>query len=337
MSPSEIAEKTRPSTKLRPLEFRVFRRLQDLGAREGLEIAQKRILVACSGGKDSVALVSVLSRLSCRFDFQLVLAHVHHGKAETKELTLARDKAQAKVEALAKQLRLPLLTARWSGQKLLRSEAELRDFRLQTLREWSMAHEAALIAFAHHADDLLETRLIRLIRGTGAQGLEAMTEFNGKTLRPLLTLTRVDIDAYAEQASLSWVEDLSNQDIGPLRNWIRQSWLPSLEEKRAGGVKALRASLENLVQTCHRSLDASDVGMIGGVIDRQQYLGMEVSQQRQCLASYLRHLGAKHFEATHIEELRKRLKTPKKSFNFVLLRFRWEINAGQIQAFPRAF
>lgn len=319
-------------TKLGHFEFRIFRELQ--GHTTG-----KKILVACSGGCDSIALGHVLANLSQRLGHQIGLAYVHHGDHENRALVEFRAQAAKKVRAFAEKVQVPFhhSPAR-SVKSRLRSEAELRTFRYDALEKIRKRMGYDQIALAHHADDLFETRLIRLIRGTGLQGLEAMRPQQDGKLRPFLKESRAEIRTYAEQNKLDWIEDPSNLESHPLRNWLRLVWLEELEKKRPGACGAFARSLEQIVATASlvestssRSLVAENSG-----IDRQRFQTLTPNEKRQVLAAYLRERGVNAFAATHIEEIRKRVESPRKFLSFELLKLQWDINAEQILAKPIA-
>jgi tRNA(Ile)-lysidine synthase len=317
------------STKLHPFEFRVLRGLQAAGLEESL--AKARILVACSGGMDSVALVLCMAALSKKLGFGLVVGHVHHGSTPEIVQRTARTRAMRVARQVADGLAIGFLSARSAGKgvKALGSEEALRDFRLGALKKMALGEKCTHIAFAHHADDLLETRLIRLARGTGAQGLAAMHVSAPGVLRPFLKEARSAIEAYAKDKSLSWVEDPSNRQTEPLRNWMRQVWLPQLEAKRPGALRALARSLEIIVDELgeERAPQADEVS-----IGREDYLELGIHERRKLIARFLLQLDTKAFAASHVEEIRKRIETTRKNVKFQILRIHWDINAKQIRA-----
>src|SRR5688572_21131272 len=142
---------TYPNTKLAGLEYRVFRRFQSLLSQES-ESKVPRYLVACSGGADSVALAACLAQVASRFKVQLVLTHVHHGVSENPLLNRMRDQAARRVRGLAKELGLSsVVVRRRSGLVELKSEEELRDFRLGALRFIAKRKGCGRIVFAHHS------------------------------------------------------------------------------------------------------------------------------------------------------------------------------------------
>lgn len=323
----------RSRTRLHPLEFKVHRRW-------GEPLAEARILVACSGGRDSMALLWCLQKLAPRWNARIGVAHVHHGETPDQAFAAARGQFRETVAVAADRLGLPFYTMTpASGSSVLKSEEALREFRHKCLGSLAARHDFDWIALAHHADDLLETRLIRLIRGTGPQGLPAMHERKGNLLRPFLTLPRAEIAAYATHQEVPWLEDPSNQDTEPLRNWLRQIWLPELEQKRPGAIRSLQRSLEAMANLVSHEASIDNLEQLDeklrhslGGLKRSAFLELEPFEQRQVLATYLNWLGVRSFGLTHIDEVRKRLQTRRKVFSFCLLGLRWAINAEQIRA-----
>lgn len=355
-----------PATKLLDFEFRVFRRLKLLASQNAqsdlaLDVLSetksqakseptrensRRILIACSGGLDSVVLAHCLKRISERMGLDLALAYVHHGPAVAQEISAYRSQAQKHVEELAAELKIPIhISPAEAVKETLNSEEALRIHRHEALEKICQANGYDSVALAHHADDLFETRLIRLIRGTGPQGLMAMTERDRSAegtqiLRPLLTEPKSELLQYAQSKKLIWIDDPSNADKDPLRNWLRNEWLPSLNEKRAGAPEAFRRSLEQIAAAISTAapaqcaLEISCPSENAQGFDRKAYMRLGITERRQVIASFLLCLGAKSFTSSHIEEIRKRVETSKKLLTFELLKFKWEVNAEQIRAFP---
>jgi tRNA(Ile)-lysidine synthetase-like protein len=199
----------------------------------------KTLLVAVSGGADSVALLRLLVDIN-RSDFwrwKLVVAHISHGIRGRPGTADARF-----VKALAKKLHLPF------AQKSLRlgkhaSEAAARDARLAALAALAKSHHAAGVVMAHHADDQAETVLLRILRGTGVEGLAAMsplTTLRGlRIYRPLLAVRRTDLRATLAALKQPWREDETNSAPRYTRNRIRHELLPALEAIAPAAVPAL--------------------------------------------------------------------------------------------------
>ncbi|HET6746826.1 MAG TPA: tRNA lysidine(34) synthetase TilS [Candidatus Saccharimonadales bacterium] len=168
----------------------------------------QKCLVAVSGGVDSVALLDMLVKQGA---YELLVAHFDHGIRQDSQ-------GDARfVEALAKKYSLPFFTKREElGPHA--SEEEARGQRYSFLRHVAK-EQGAIIATAHHADDIVETVAINIIRGTGWRGLAVMGAKD--IIRPLSTLRKSEIYAYALENRLEWVEDDTNATDKYLRNRVR--------------------------------------------------------------------------------------------------------------------
>jgi tRNA(Ile)-lysidine synthase len=177
-----------------------------------------RYLVAVSGGIDSVVLLDML--VTDR-RHELIVAHFDHG--------IRPDSAEDArfVEGLAKLYNLPFVTKREELGSAA-SEDLARSKRYAFLNEEATKHNA-IIATAHHSDDVIETIAINLSRGTGWRGVAALG--NMSIARPLLDLTKSDIRKYAGAKRLEWAEDSTNNSDAYLRNRLRQRIATSLSEK----------------------------------------------------------------------------------------------------------
>jgi tRNA(Ile)-lysidine synthase len=244
---------------------------------------------------------------------ELAVAHVHHGRSETAKQDAYRKRAQAFVRAWARERELVFYTNS-PAKAYLKNEQELREFREKNLRNWAARADSASTAFAHHADDLLETRMIRLIRGSGAQGLHAMSSHRGGKLRPLLTLSQAEIRDYAILCVLKWIEDPSNIESEILRNWMRREWLPSLEKHRPGALKSLARSLATVSPRPQEFNLAPYVGL-----RRELFSTGPTPKSRALVAGYLKSLGLKGYARTHVEEILKRLGSKHANVAFEML------------------
>lgn len=186
-----------------------------------------RVLVAVSGGADSVALLSLLHRVADEMGLYLEAAHLDH--------TL-RDASCADarfVEELCLRLNVPLTmecrdVAAIAKQRKGNLEEVARDARRDFLEKTAQARNCHMVALGHHADDQAETFLLRLLRGAGTTGLAGMRMVNEAVVRPLLPFHHTDLLAYLREEGLKWREDESNQDQTFTRNRIRHQLLPLL-------------------------------------------------------------------------------------------------------------
>lgn len=200
-----------------------------------------RILVAISGGVDSVVLAYVLQRLG----YRLQLAHINYHLRGYES-----DRDEAFVRKLAAEWQLPIqcfdrpiaLNER-KGRSLQEVTREIRYSWFAGLLE---NFKLDYLATAHHADDQAETILMQLGRSAGIQGLGGMAFLSGNHLRPLLYIERQKIEAYAEKNKIRWVDDSSNAGDYYLRNRFRHHIVPALRELLPGFVTAMGNSADHL-------------------------------------------------------------------------------------------
>lgn len=303
-----------------------------------LDHAPKKLLVACSGGIDSMVLLEALTKLKRVLKLEILVAHVHHGPGNAR----FRKKAWKLVRAVCEQKGLLFLSNSPNGDpaqdQTLSSEAELRDFRWQWLRRWQSEYQLDAVVVAHHYQDLLETRMMRLIRGTGALGLKGMSLMDTREsiFRPLLMVEKARVMEYAKLAGVEYADDPSNKSVDPFRNWIRR-WLTELDQRQPNGTRNLARSLSQLVEQLEASaspshFENSDSFLTDGGIDRRRYLTSLKASQRAHLARYCYEVGIKNYTQGHIEELLKRLDDPKKRFTFELLQCVWSVTPDRIKA-----
>lgn len=284
------------------------------------ELSDARFLVACSGGADSLALALAFSRVVP--PDRLRLLHVHHGGAVEH-----RGRAEDFVRGFAAERGLDLRTHR--AEAAGSSEDSLRQARWKFFEQERLSWPNSWIVTGHHAEDLLETRLIRLIRGTGVRGLPAILPRGKKTLRPFLHVGPMRLKAYLSEENQEWTEDPSNRDPRHLRNWLRHAWLPQLEARRPGSVKALARSMELLVEALPR--ETTEIA-IGSSLPQSAYLLASPSEKRRWLAQLLVQAGMENFSFSQVEEIRKRLDKSRKGHSFRVAGCLWTINAQQIEA-----
>ena len=211
--------------------------LRELAAR--MPAMPGHVLAGVSGGADSVALLLMLLERGCR----LTAVHVNHGLRGVES-----DGDEDFVRTLCRKQAVPLLCYRAHPPEHP-GEDWARRARYGFFREAMAQSGAEAIALAHHRDDQAETLLMHLMRGAGLTGLTAMAEDSVadgmRILRPLLTMTRSELQAALRAAGQPWREDASNRDSRYLRNAVRQELLPLMERLSpgCGGRLAATASL----------------------------------------------------------------------------------------------
>jgi tRNA(Ile)-lysidine synthase len=181
------------------------------------------VLVAVSGGPDSMALLHVLAGLRREIAFGLFAHGVDHGLRP--ESTAELDQA----EAFSRSLDVPFARTRVQLALGGNLQARARTVRWEALRAAAARAGAAHIATGHHADDRAETMLMRILRGTGARGLAVLPARDGDRIRPLLSARRADVEAHVRRHRIPHCIDPSNQDPRFLRVRVRHELLPVLE------------------------------------------------------------------------------------------------------------
>jgi len=199
-----------------------------------------RLLVAVSGGPDSMALLHVLALLRGRLGYELVAHGVDHGlrpDAPT-ELDLAAD--------LARALEVPMARTRVRIAPGGNLQARARDARYEVLRKAARSAGACVLATGHHADDRAETVIIRLLRGAGPRGLAVLPPRAGDLVRPLIRARRWDIEAHLARHAIAHAFDPSNANPRFLRVRVRKDLLPLLEQLSPSIVAHLCALADQL-------------------------------------------------------------------------------------------
>lgn len=176
-----------------------------------------KYIIAVSGGVDSMALLDILVRLP---ELELVVAHFEHG------IRTDSDQDRQLVAAVAAQHGLPFVFAR-GNLGVGTSEVKAREARYAFLRQTREVYGAEAIITAHHQDDVVETALINLVRGTGPRGLSSL-QSTTELVRPLLHIPKQQLLAYARAHTLAWHEDSTNADETYLRNYLRLRLMPRM-------------------------------------------------------------------------------------------------------------
>jgi tRNA(Ile)-lysidine synthase len=211
---------------MNPIE-RTIRQVRGTMARNGMIESGDVVIVAVSGGLDSVCLLDILSQLTPELGIELVVAHFDHG------LRPAEDEVETCfVRDLAARMKLPFEAEKGfllAGTGAASLEEKARDARYTFLQAVRRKHRAQKIAVGHNLDDQAETVLMRLLRGSSPTGLAGIPPHRNRiVIRPLLETRRIEIAAYAEAKALKYVTDSSNLQATYLRNRIRLELIPAL-------------------------------------------------------------------------------------------------------------
>ena len=217
---------------------------QGLKRRHLIQPADK-ILVGVSGGADSMALLCILNKLKTKIGFQIHVGHINHHLRKTASAD------QNFVKKFCETLNLSYSCVELDLKNKIEQggsvEEIARTARFKALTEIAKKVKAHKIALAHQRDDLAETVLLRILRGTGLQGLQAILpqrKINGHLfIRPLLEVSRDEIKNYLKKNKIQFRNDLTNQQTYFFRNKIRLELLPYLENKYQKNIKQLLCNL----------------------------------------------------------------------------------------------
>lgn len=186
------------------------------------------IILGISGGPDSIALLFIMQNLKAEFDLTLSVAHLNHS------LRVEADEEEGLVKNLCQDLGIPFYASKVDVAKKAESEKKSieeagREVRYHFFNQLWTELQADLIATAHHKDDNAETVLLNLLRGTGIKGLRGIMPVSGHLIRPLLGLSKSEIENYLQEHDLPYFIDQSNFDPIYLRNKLRQELIPLLK------------------------------------------------------------------------------------------------------------
>lgn len=202
----------------------------------------KKLLIACSGGLDSV----VLSKLLHDLNYEIALAHCNfslRGKESDGDETF--------IIGLAQKMEIPVFvetfdTKEFAKNNGISTQMAARDLRYKWFAEILQNFKYDYLLTAHHLDDDLETFFINLSRGTGLNGLLGIPKKNGTVIRPLLSFSRDQILDYAKSEHVKWREDSSNQKADYLRNKMRLEVIPKFKEANDSVLKSFKKTQHNL-------------------------------------------------------------------------------------------
>ncbi|MGP0630343.1 tRNA lysidine(34) synthetase TilS [Nitrospina sp. 32_T5] len=234
------------------------------------------LVVAVSGGPDSVALLYALDRLRSEMELRLTVAHLDHGTREG-----ASEEDAEFVRQAAVRLGIPVVVEREdvpgaSAKSGMSFQETARTIRLKFLESVREQVSAQRVALGHTADDQAETVLINLLRGGGPRGLSGMRPVRGNLIRPLIDCTREDVMEFLKKEKIEFREDATNRDVQYLRNRIRMELLPYLERE-------YNPQVRQALQQTARILQWEEEHLNREAEDWFERLGREDHQNRQVI------------------------------------------------------
>lgn len=253
-------------------------------------------VVAVSGGVDSMVLLDLLTKSQNKLKLNLIVAHLDHGirSDSKKDLNLVKKVSQS-FDLIFESKCLKL------GPNI--SEAVAREKRYEFLESIRQKYEADSIITAHHQDDLIETAIVNLIRGSGRKGLSSLSSTKSR-LRPLLNYPKSELINYANKHKLDWREDSTNLDQSYLRNYVRHKIVSRLDKQGRTqfvtilqNMSRLNLELDSLINNLLTSQSSSLE------IERQWFNLLPHNASKEVLASWLRNKGIRDFNKFTLERL----------------------------------
>ena len=244
----------------------------------------ERVVVAVSGGPDSLALLSVLREIVPAFPIHLTVAHFDHGwRAQSRT---DRDFVASMAATWGYEFR----SAR-AADGIPHTENAARAARYAFLRQTAADTESTAIALGHTQDDQVETLLLHLLRGSGLKGLGAMRRRDGDLARPLLDISRHDIEAYLAQLHLTPIRDATNDDARFTRNRLRQQLMPAIDAFDPAA-RDLLARTADILSEEDRFLEAQLAGLPDGIAtDREAFGRLPPALQRRVIRRLVPNAG----------------------------------------------
>jgi tRNA(Ile)-lysidine synthase len=260
------------------------------------------IVIALSGGRDSMTLLDALARLANERGSglkRLLAVHVHHGLSPNADAWLSHCEAECAARGVPLVARHVEVRRRGRGL-----EAAAREARYEALAAAARDAGARIICTAHHREDRVETFLIQWMRGAGVDGLAAFPPcraFDGDQLllvRPLIDVARADIEAYVDERDIRYVEDESNDERALLRNALRADVLPRLDALRPGFRAAAARSIDLVGEAADalRSIAAGDLaaasdGAPDGMLWLDRLIALPPARQSALVRAWLERAG----------------------------------------------
>lgn len=265
-------------------KLRAFNREQDLIHRG------ERVTCAVSGGADSIALLWALYLLKEEWELELHAAHFNHqlrGGESQRDARFVRDFC----EGYGIPLHMGSAEITPGGKGLEAAAREARYAFFNTL--------PGTIATAHTADDNAETLIMHLVRGTGLKGLGGISPRNGRIVRPMLSITRQEVEAFLAEYSLPHVEDSSNSGDSFLRNRLRHHVMPLLKAENPRLCENLSATALRLRQD---EAALSDLSRLDGPPDVAALRALPPALRARALEQFLKSSGVREPEAVHLRQ-----------------------------------
>ena len=293
------------------------KKVQQYVFHEGLLKRGDKIIVAVSGGPDSIALAYVLNKLKDKQNFQIKLVHVNY-----HQRGIESDKDEKFVRNFAEKSGLDVEIFDYKPGKSKNIEEDMRNFRYEIFEKVLRQERFDKIAIGHTKDDSVETFLMNLIRGAGIDGLVSLKNKRDEIVRPLMCCEKKEILVFLKTIKQKFRTDESNFDENFSRNKIRGSLIPLLEKEYNKNIKShiidlmdhLRADLEVVEDISEKVYNEKvSIGRGGIAIDLGDFLTMSVALQKRLFRKIVKNITGdiKNVSSANFFEFEKLVKSEK--------------------------
>lgn len=293
-----------------------------------------RVVIAVSGGPDSICLFYLLLELSRERNIKLLVAHYNHSLRGREAV---RD--EKFVEEVTLKEGIPFVTER-AKEGQIKGEEAARNFRYRFLEKTRGEWGGDWIATAHNMNDLSETLLLNLVRGTGIRGLKSMPLVREHIVRPLLFAKRLEIEKYLREKKIESRHDKSNDSPIFARNFIRHQILPQLEKLNPKVIESLErtAKIASIYDDFVREISSLELKKIrkkegnSTVLERKKFLCLSPAVQSEIVRILAEEAGIfTDISAVHIEEVLSMIgKNVGKKYKVLAKRLKFTLAGGKI-------
>lgn len=311
---------------LSPFEHKFIRSYQNYFSKKN----QNHFLLCVSGGIDSMVMLHLFIKFKQMLNSEFRVIYVHHGDSLNSDIKTFRQQSLDCVDHICNKNKVNFLTNKIRPNSTLKSESELRNWRYQIIEE--QRNENEFLVLAHHLDDLLETQMMDLLRGSHFDNWDKNKEFSNKTFRPLAYVTKKEILEYAQTNKVDWIEDPTNSESDNLRNWLRNGFLKDLDLRNESLKESLMKNLLKLYE--YSPQKDTEKGLVGELdIGISDWIMFSNSEKKQFVLNSARRLGLKSMTQGQILDILKKLDLGQKDIKFQIGPIIWTKTTDRLSAY----
>jgi tRNA(Ile)-lysidine synthase len=288
----------------------------------------QHFFLGISGGIDSMVLLYLFHKFKNQMKCAFRVCYVHHGLSEDSAINQFRDKSLKNVFDFCLKNDIEFITNSEKPTNELISEQVLRKFRYEQFDLLKSNDE--ILVLGHHLDDLLESKLMDLIRGSHFEHWESHKELSGRIYRPLSFVSKDELTSFAVD-KVTWVEDPTNEESDALRNWIRNGFLMELKYKSS---KYKENLMRNLTKLYEFQPVSKDIPVLE--ISYQDWMVSTIAEKKQFVLKTGIELGLKSMTQGQILDIIKKLDLGRKDIKFQTGPIFWTKTADRLHAYRRS-